>query len=1353
MPLSPRERGARWASTLVLTVVVFAQAPGKIVPETKFDVTVDPIGYLARALSAWDPSAAFGRVQNQAIGYAFPMGAFSALGEALAIPPWITQRLWIALVLSVGLWGAHRAARAVGIATAGGRLVAAWAYALAPATLSVAAFQSAGQLPYAVAPHVLVPLLRARPGDSPRRVAAASALWIVAMGGVNGASALAVLPLVGWWFATRAPGRDRRRLVAWWSACTLGATLWWLIPLLVSVRYGIRFTDFTEQAVLTTATESATEVWRGSGNWLAYVQTPMGWWLPGGRALTADRLAIVGSIAVAAGGAWGLARRDLPGRRWLVPAAVTGAVVIGIGYAGAGGGPLSEPVQALLDGPLTPFRNVHKFAAVLRLPLALGAGHLVAVASRAEAPRRLPRFAPAALALVAIVAAATPALAGKLTAPGAFEAVPAPIEQAARWIDDQPGDDRTLLVPGSAFAEYRWGRPLDEPISTSLEGTWAVRDLIPLGGIGSTRLLDGIESALATESLPAGFTSTLQRAGVGYLLVRNDLDLARTGAPTPQTVRRVLRSDDQLELVASFGPIQTRAGTDGRLAAAPGEADAEAFRSVDVYRVPSPSERATATPLDATAVFSGGPEGLLEVPPDLLEGRAAVLGADALDADLEGGLVIATDSARRRDVEFGAIRNNATATLTPDAASPTTGAEPRDRWPTGSPEGLTSARLLGAAELRSSEGPGRLRRPEWQPFAAFDGDAATAWVPSGERTGEWLEVRLDAPQELGSVRLELPRPDGRRIGTVRVRTDGGSVLARFDEEGRATVDLPPGPTRSVRFTVEEIVGSPRLGAVGISEIDLDGLALERPLVLPAPAGRPADVASMARARRDQFSLTRRDEDATLDRIVELRGGPASLSGTAKAVGGPALQDVVEPSPAPGAVDAAASSHLRDHPAFDARAVLDGSPRTAWVSEPEAPEPTLELSWDGPVLVDGFELTTIDLGLDPIEEVAVDAGGTVTTVRPGPDGWVSLPPTTTDHLRLRFPAPGGPAAPDEAAGRQVAVAEVEVPALIGRPAVRYDRDQPIELACGTGPTIAIDGEPVRTALEATVGDVLDGRAVTWTACDPIDLDPGVHQLSSTADAFTIDDATLRPTEGPPAPDGGRATTIEAWGDTARTVAIEGGDEAILSTTENFNDGWEATADGQVLTPIRVDGWRQGWIVPAGDASTISLRYRPATAQRAGLLAGLAAIAALVAAALVRPRRSGGWELPAERRWARAPALGLLALAGLALSPVAILAAIAFAASGWCRRHAGAIAAGAIATAGVVAFVQAGAAIGSGRGTFAATAQAAAAAAVVAVAATLLDDLRAPAVAAGSTPPSPAPSARLRSPSSTTPEGSG
>jgi arabinofuranan 3-O-arabinosyltransferase len=51
----------------------------------------------------------------------------------------------------------------------------------------------------------------------------------------------------------------------------------------------------------------------------------------------------------------------------------------------------------------------------------------------------------------------------------------------------------------------------------------------------------------------------------------------------------------------------------------------------------------------------------------------------------------------------------------------------------------------------------------------------------------------------------------------------------------------------------------------------------------------------------------------------------------------------------------------------------------------------------------------------------------------------------------------------------------------------------------------------------------------------------------------------------------------------------------------------------LTPVRVDGWKQGWLVPAGRAATVTLTYGPDTAYRAGLGIGVLGVLAAIALA--------------------------------------------------------------------------------------------------------------------------------------------
>lgn len=56
-------------------------------------------------------------------------------------------------------------------------------------------------------------------------------------------------------------------------------------------------------------------------------------------------------------------------------------------------GPFADRLRDLLDGPLAPLRNLHKFDAVVRLPLALGLAHVLVAAARRAREARAPSAA------------------------------------------------------------------------------------------------------------------------------------------------------------------------------------------------------------------------------------------------------------------------------------------------------------------------------------------------------------------------------------------------------------------------------------------------------------------------------------------------------------------------------------------------------------------------------------------------------------------------------------------------------------------------------------------------------------------------------------------------------------------------------------------------------------------------------------------------------------------------------------------------------------------------------------------------------------------------------------------------
>jgi hypothetical protein len=78
----------------LLAALPFATAPGHLIADTKFELAVNPAGFLSSAVTLWNPQQ-FGVLPNQAVGYLFPMGPFFELLRHIGTAGWIVQRLWL----------------------------------------------------------------------------------------------------------------------------------------------------------------------------------------------------------------------------------------------------------------------------------------------------------------------------------------------------------------------------------------------------------------------------------------------------------------------------------------------------------------------------------------------------------------------------------------------------------------------------------------------------------------------------------------------------------------------------------------------------------------------------------------------------------------------------------------------------------------------------------------------------------------------------------------------------------------------------------------------------------------------------------------------------------------------------------------------------------------------------------------------------------------------------------------------------------------------------------------------------------------------------------------------------------
>ena len=1251
-------------------VLIIPEAFGRQFTDTKLDLTVSPVTLLVRLFNLWDPNGWFGFLQDQYQGYAFPIAPFFALGHMLGVPPWITERLWVALLLAAAFWGVVRLAEAMEIGSLPTRIVAGAAYALWPTFTILAGINTAALHPGVLLPWVMIPLVKGCKGGSTLRAAALSGLAVLFMGGVNAADTIDVLIMPVIFLLTRHPSLRRRSLTGWWVVCVGLATMWWLIPLFFLGKYGFNFLPYTEQSSTTTSTMSAAAVLQGSGDWVAYLKLGKQLWDPGGSALVTLPIAIIGASTAAAVGLFGLARRDLRERRFLLVVFAVAVVLTMAGYWGAFGGPFGVYLRPLLSTALAPFRNVYKFEPLVALPLVLGIAHAFQVARPHLLRRKLYVVSVGLLSIAGIASLASPFLLGRIPTPNAYPSIPKYWYQTADYLAEHAPRTTALVLPASVHGFYTWGWTIDEPLEALAKSPWLDREDAPYSGAASTRLIDAIDQGVRTGLPQPGLAALLNRSGISYIVLQNDSEWQLSDSPSPYTINNVLH-ESGLREVASFGPVvPTYAGNNPTLSIVKGGIEVP-YPTIEIFKVKGTSAVQTF-PTSTAALATGGPEADLQLFNQgvVKKNQAVVLAGDWLGGKYTGPLFSVTDTLRRENNQFGLVNDNFSYTLTATQLtknyvnSPDGLQQPRQMLPFAGVQHQTVAKYVGAASVdASSYGSWILSLPEYNPANVFDHDSSTGWSAgtSTGSVGQWIDIHLNHPMDLHGSTITMLTSQNRPVVTqIEVSTNRGSMVDHVAPTSeRQVLRAPPGKASWLKVTFLKVRGEkPGGGNAGIQSISIPGLHVQPYLKPPQESfgnGGKQTVFSFQTTQVDPTAILRSEPEPVMARAFSTaKASDAVVVGTALPVKGPALNALLGNSD----LKVSASSTFDDLPSLRPENLFDGNTSTDWIAEGRGA--TLTLSWPTPQVLSEVTVAFAgrQLAAKPKEILIKSIFGTrlLHVDDASAADVVKFKPLDTDQIQVSFPQVQHGSVSNGLGG--TSPTPVGVSELNFQPLQQYETTQPNPSSpfvgfCGAGPELSIDGHSYQTFVWGTYGELYNLQPLRFAVCKAspaaaslkgmkafapqfVPLLAGTHYLlakpsTRSITPFMVSGLTLS-TRAPTEPvQPVRAVSILKWGPENRRVHVGPGEQSFLEVHQNFNAGWVATLNGQALRPIELDGWQQGFIVPAGSGGQVFMTYRPESLYLGGLLVGALGVLlllVLLALSFKGTSRLGRWGVDSE-----------------------------------------------------------------------------------------------------------------------------
>lgn len=869
---------------LVVLVVAFVPtllaARGLATADTKDYLYIDPGRLTKTAPLMWDPNSALGTVTHENIGYLFPMGPFFWLARTLGVPMWVSERLWLGLLLAGAGLGILYLARTIGLPRSG-QPVAALAYMLSPYFLQYAGRISVILMPWAGLPIMLALTIKAiRYGGW--KYPAAFGLVVCAIGGINATALIyAGLAPVLWfpyaiWGTKEVPLRSAARAFFRIGTTTIVVSLWWISGLWVEARYGIDVLRYTETVPAVAQTSVASEVLRGLGYWYFYGSDALGPWVPAAVYYTQWIWLIAASYVVPV-----LAFTSAILLRWRHRAYFVLLMLVGLAIS-VGAHPFGH--SSIFGNAFGEFMTSSEWGMALRstdraTPLVIMS---TAMLLGAGAAALYHRFHPAGITAVGIVAGlivvANPGLLYGWFIPTTYERsdhLPSYYHQAAAYLNSKGTSTRVWGVPGVNFASETWGDAIDPVFPGLLNRPYVQRQQQIYGSIPTQDLLYAVDEPFQQDTLePSTLAPIARLMSAGDIALISDYLFARYNTPRPQEAwGEFVPTPKGLGKPKTFGAIRPDLSTvpflDEEVLTEPANAPWPAPITVFPVKDPRPIIRAESS--KGAIILDGDGSGLVAASAvGLLHGNPNIVyaGTFAKDPSLlrslakQGATLVLTDSNRKRGFRWDTLRENAgyTKTASQPAASPSDYTSAPIKMFPGAPEDtytVTQDEHIASVSASSYGNPVTFT-PEDRPAMAIDGDLNTAWVTGAftDPVGQWWQVRFDHPITASSITLTQPLTgnpnrwitratlsfDGKRPVTItlgrRSRTRAGQKFtfpARTFSMLRITIDAVNRPHDPA---------NQGLSAVGFAEVNVNNITANVITVPPQDMLRALGSASL-----------------------------------------------------------------------------------------------------------------------------------------------------------------------------------------------------------------------------------------------------------------------------------------------------------------------------------------------------------------------------------------------------------------------------------------------------------------------------------------------------------------------------